>query len=742
MDRRKLLVSIGALGAGGAAAFGTEAFTSIEAERNVDVSVAGDSSAYLAFEALDSSNGNDYVTTESDDTLSITLDGDGSAGGSGVNQDAITQIEDLFKIVNQGTQSTSVYFEDDSDAVTFRVTRSTDTSTNGSNGQSLEGASNSVELDVGEQVVVGLTVDTLNNDVSGSLLDTVTVYADASASAPEQNVPQPQYVVDGDGEDTNTFKTLSAALDSSDVNAGSIIGIEGSASIEEDAEVTIEESVTVTGFNTGTPTVDKGINIAAPDVTLRNLKVVGDLFIGGNPSSPTSADGATIDGLTIVEPDTGGARGAGVTESSGVSIQNTKFEGFTTQISLDFAGGNVEDITIQGNTFQSGDKQSGDTNVAIGSTENVTGLSVTENVFETITSGVDVGGGASEVLIENNSFNAETRAIGTFADADIDAGDITNNSFSAAGSRLYIDDGAGALDLDAVVKNQDNTFDPDGKVVADQIRVEGTAPADTVVNLNTGDTFTGQAAIQDAIGAGDISTDDTLRVGAGSYDESVTVDVEGLTLEGAGADSTTIAGAGDGSQDAAVNIPGTVAGLDVSGLTVRGMTIEANSDRLAVNVQTATEHTDITFSDNTFVGNGGEDTVIIGGDSQNFTFDGNTFSADGDDVDKYIFFGGEASYGSDAASATSSENAHTVTDNTFTDYGNIAIEFEGQHGEIAGNTFDTDTESTAIDIPGAVGDGNNVNIDANNITIENNEFNIPTDATEVEFGSEVENASQ
>src|SRR6056297_3620319 len=100
MERRKLLISIGALGAGGAAAFGTEAFTSIEAERNVDVSVAGDSSAYLAFEALDSSNGNDYVTTESDDTLSITLDGDGSAGGSGVNQDAITQIEDLFKIVN------------------------------------------------------------------------------------------------------------------------------------------------------------------------------------------------------------------------------------------------------------------------------------------------------------------------------------------------------------------------------------------------------------------------------------------------------------------------------------------------------------------------------------------------------------------------------------------------------------------------------------------------------------------
>ncbi|EMA09923.1 hypothetical protein, partial [Haloarcula marismortui] len=194
MRRRKLLIGIGATAAGGSAAFGTEAFTSVQAERNVDVAVAGDQSSFIAIQPLDSANAGKYVNTESDNTVGLELDGDNSGSGEGVTQDAITQLEDLFRVVNQGSQEVSVYFEDDSDAVTFRVTRSTETSTNGSNGQSLEGAANSVELGVGEQIVVGLTVDTLNNDVSGQLLDNVTLYADANASAPEQSIPEPQYV--------------------------------------------------------------------------------------------------------------------------------------------------------------------------------------------------------------------------------------------------------------------------------------------------------------------------------------------------------------------------------------------------------------------------------------------------------------------------------------------------------------------------------------------------------------------
>jgi len=232
MRRRKLLISIGALGAGGTAAFGTEAFTSVEAERSVDVEIAGDSSAFLAIEPLSGNNANQYVSTEDDDTVALDFDGDDETSGSGVNQDAVTQVEDLFKIINQGTQPTSVFFEDDSDAVTFRVTQSTDTSTKGPSGESLEGADNSVELETGEQVAVGITVDTLNNDVSGSLVDDVTIRAEAGASAPEQNIPEPQFVVTESPDGSpNQFGDVQSAINQIDSDneseSGAGRGIEG-----------------------------------------------------------------------------------------------------------------------------------------------------------------------------------------------------------------------------------------------------------------------------------------------------------------------------------------------------------------------------------------------------------------------------------------------------------------------------------------------------------------------------------
>ncbi|WP_127117299.1 hypothetical protein [Halorubrum sp. PV6] len=328
MRRRKLLIGIGAAAAGGGAAFGTEAFTSVQAERNVDVAVAGDRSSFIAIQPLSSNNAGKYVNTESDDTVEIELDGGNSGSGEGVAQDAITQLEDLFRVVNQGSQPVSVYFEDDSEAVTFRVTRSTGTSTNGSNGESLEGADNSVELAVGEQVVVGMTVDTLNNDVSGQLLDSAVLYADANASAPQQSIPEPQYIVDGDGDEPNTFETLSAAL--GEATADSVIGIRGNAVVTEDpAEwdaskdyIATEEDnddkwlnigmngVTVTGFD-GTPEIEtptslgggeKFIEVTGSGVTVRNLEITDDLSARGNPGGGNlivNGDDATVDGVTI-----------------------------------------------------------------------------------------------------------------------------------------------------------------------------------------------------------------------------------------------------------------------------------------------------------------------------------------------------------------------------------------------------------------------------------------------------------
>jgi hypothetical protein len=581
MERRKLLISIGALGAGGAAAFGTEAFTSIEAERSVDVSVAGDSSAYLAFQALDSSNANDYVSTEGDDTIAIDLDGDGGAGGSGVNQDAITQVEDLFKIVNQGTQPTSVYFEDDSDAVTFRVTRSTNTSTNGSNGQSLEGANNSVELDVGEQVVVGLTIDTLNNDVSGSLLDTVTVYADANPSAPQQNIPQPQYIVDGSGSDPNTFATLSAALGDADVATGSVIGIKGSETVTESSQVTVDKSVTITGFE-GTPTVDAsagGVEITADGVTLRNVELKT-----GTERTDITGNNVTIDGISSVFENQGIE-----VYSDGVSVLNSTFTlpsgSESNGYAIRFEGGTSNGVARNNafnDIFDSRTSEFGNGIVVAGPD----GHEVVGNLFSSNSIGVNVGNAqaAKELTVKDNSFDQQKDfavalnhanngsasftivenefdgdATGILTYGDGGTIDISRNDF--ANYDPYVDDTADVLDLDAIVSDQGNTFSPDA--VAGNTKIVVAPSQDTVLNVADGSTY---GDIQSAVDAA--SSAQTIAAGPGTYN-GVDLTVKGITLKGPNAGVPTEEWGPDNEQAV---VEGQVH-LNTQGVTVNGMTV-------------------------------------------------------------------------------------------------------------------------------------------------------------------------
>jgi hypothetical protein len=105
--RRKFLAGVGALATGSAAAVGTGAFTSVSANRTMNVDIADDSNAFLGLEAGDSG-----LVVETGDTLQINLDGTG-ADGSGVNMDAVTTIGNhdnpqdsyAFKVTNQGTQA-------------------------------------------------------------------------------------------------------------------------------------------------------------------------------------------------------------------------------------------------------------------------------------------------------------------------------------------------------------------------------------------------------------------------------------------------------------------------------------------------------------------------------------------------------------------------------------------------------------------------------------------------------------
>jgi len=371
------MIGLGALTAGGSAAFGTEAFTSVEAERNVDVTIAGDQSAFVAIEPLSGANAGDYVDTDGD-TIGINLDSDSDASGEGVSQNAITQIEDLFRVVNQGSQPSSVYFEDSSDAVTFRVTQSTATSTTVSSGQTLEGADNSVELAVGEQVVVGMTIDTMNHDVSGDLLDNVTLYAEADREvSPGPETPQPQYVVTNDPDGTNEFDNIQGAIDAA--SPGAVIGVDGTSDDLSPADRIILDTanVTLTGFN-GRPTIDlsseynepESVKIDAPNVTVRNLDILG----------PAKSEGNNPDAIAIT--------------SKGAMIENNEISDFTTQIAFRKQGGpEISDIKIRGNQF------TGPT-FSIGQTGDLrsNSLTVTGNTFYNVTEGIGLGGEGPDIL--------------------------------------------------------------------------------------------------------------------------------------------------------------------------------------------------------------------------------------------------------------------------------------------------------------------------------------------------------
>ena len=162
---------MGSLAAGGAAAMGTGAFTSVEANRTVSVEVADDSSAFLQLDPTLKSSENDVFASYTNGQLKLDFD-ETEAGGEGVNNEAVTKFDQVFKLQNHGTQPVNIWFEHDLPGVTFYRF---DPDSN-----SLDGASNAkIGLQEGAHMKIGIEIDTTvagtDSDFSGS----VTIHADA-----------------------------------------------------------------------------------------------------------------------------------------------------------------------------------------------------------------------------------------------------------------------------------------------------------------------------------------------------------------------------------------------------------------------------------------------------------------------------------------------------------------------------------------------------------------------------------
>jgi len=99
MQRRKFIAGVGSLAAGAAAVTGTGAFSSVRAERSLNVATAGDNNAYLALDASPS-----VYAEQTGTTLELQFDGSNSGqDGNGLNANADTTFANVFRIENQGT---------------------------------------------------------------------------------------------------------------------------------------------------------------------------------------------------------------------------------------------------------------------------------------------------------------------------------------------------------------------------------------------------------------------------------------------------------------------------------------------------------------------------------------------------------------------------------------------------------------------------------------------------------------
>lgn len=183
MERRKFVIGLGALASGTAAAVGTGAFSSVSATRSVDVEVADDASAYLRLEGDGGAN-SDYVTDNGvGGTLTIDLSAsndDVEGEGDGVNLNAVTQIDDLFVIENQGTQEVEVTLSkvgDNSELVKFYPDHPEEQAYDG---ESID--DHGLTLGAGDSATVSVEIDTEDSDLEdgNELLDTVTFNANAT----------------------------------------------------------------------------------------------------------------------------------------------------------------------------------------------------------------------------------------------------------------------------------------------------------------------------------------------------------------------------------------------------------------------------------------------------------------------------------------------------------------------------------------------------------------------------------
>ena len=154
MNRRNVLIGLGAVAAGGGAVLGTGAFSQVEAKRSVTIETSDDASALLGLEAGSGTTGIVGTETSGEGESIIQFD------ESNLNGDATTTWFQALQVTNNGEDDVDFFVQDNPGLAT-----PLDFIENG--GSSIVGSGQSITIASGTSTQIDIEVDlTGSNDAS------------------------------------------------------------------------------------------------------------------------------------------------------------------------------------------------------------------------------------------------------------------------------------------------------------------------------------------------------------------------------------------------------------------------------------------------------------------------------------------------------------------------------------------------------------------------------------------------
>lgn len=170
MNRRRLLKLSGLMAVSGTATIGTGAFTSVDAERRVDVAVADDDSAYLALDGK-AENGRVSDVGNPDEVAFAIPSAQEETIGDGVGQNSAYEFADLLNVRNQGDNAVTVWSESTPAGPINSVSLTAPNSV-------LDSKRDGIRLEPGERFSAGLLIEIGTADETGQYSGSVTIRAE------------------------------------------------------------------------------------------------------------------------------------------------------------------------------------------------------------------------------------------------------------------------------------------------------------------------------------------------------------------------------------------------------------------------------------------------------------------------------------------------------------------------------------------------------------------------------------